>query len=129
MKFVDTNVLIRFIINNPPVQAMKVQAMVQAASIGELAITDAVLAETCQVLEFHKMYQLKREFINPALAGLLRLNVFTVSSLAQQSIQYYTQNSKLDFVDCLLLAQAKLYADEVVSFDKSLLKALATLKG
>lgn len=129
MKLIDTNILIRFVTNDPPEQARTVQTLVQQAGRGELAVTDAVLAEMCQVLEFNAAYRLNRQVIAQALRGLLQANAFSFSPLAEQAIKYYALHAKLDCVDCLLLAQAKLSGNEVVSFDRRLLKVLATLTG
>lgn len=82
----------------------------------------------CQVLGYNAIYALDRTTVSRAVTALLQLSVFAVSALAKYAAEYCAQNPKLDFVGCLLLAQAKRYQDEIISFDKDLLKPLATSK-
>jgi predicted nucleic acid-binding protein len=125
VKFVDTNVLLRFVTNDVPDLASQAQAMVNAAASAELVITDAVLAEVCQVLEFNQEYRLDRQLVGKALTALLALPAFEVSRLAREAATYYIKYPKLDFVDCLLAAQAGLHSSEIITFDKRLQKTIA----
>jgi predicted nucleic-acid-binding protein len=129
VKFVDTNILIRFVTDDVPDLAEQARALVKNARKNELVVTDAVLAEMCQVLQFNPEFRMERPLIGRALKGLFAISVFDFSELARKAVEIYIAHTKLDFVDCLLAAQAELYGGEIITFDKKLQKVLTTSKG
>lgn len=124
MRYVDTNVLIRLITRDDPALARRAETYISNAPTGDIVVLDAVIDETCTVLEFNQAYRLPRQLIYQALSRLLNRSVFEVSATARQALTVYAKHSKLDFVDCLLYVAAKGHNQSVISFDKDLLKIL-----
>jgi predicted nucleic-acid-binding protein len=118
----DTNVLIRLVTNDLPEQVLNAQAVIDSAVPGEIEITDAVLAETCTILEFNAGYRLPRDLIHRALSRLLSQSAFSISPVAKDALKTYQKHPKLDIVDCLLLVLAEHKQANLLSFDKELLK-------
>ena len=88
----------------------------------DLFISTEVLAEGVYVLE--GVYGLDREQIVSVFSTLLQFeNIFTTDKkVTLEALRLYGEK-KLDFVDCLLCAYAE--KDEVLTFDKKLLKCIA----
>jgi predicted nucleic-acid-binding protein len=121
---VDTNVLIYLITDSLPAHGQHILSIIEQSPAGKLYVRDAVLAEVCTVLEFNQSFTLPRPLIHRALIQLLiNQPAFTVSETAIDALELYHKHAKLDFVDCLLIAEAK-GAHDVLSFDKQLLKIL-----
>jgi len=91
----------------------------------DLFISTEVLAEVTYVLE--GVYVLGREEIVSVLHELLHFdNIFTVNkNIILEALTLYAEKN-LDFVDCLLCAYS--VEDEVLSFDKKLLKCIREKK-
>lgn len=128
MKFVDTNVLIRFLTGDVPDLAEQATHWITTAKPGEIVIGEAVLEELSFVLAFHQNYRMPRQTIAEGLRSLSSLPSISMSTHALQAIAYFGQYPKLDFVDCLLLTQSAGSPENVLTFDKELLKTLATAK-
>jgi predicted nucleic-acid-binding protein len=120
---VDTNVLIYLITDSLPAHGQHILSTIEQSPAGRLCVGDAVLAEACTVLEFNKAFTLPRKLIYQALVLLLDQPAFTVSKTARDALELYHNHAKLDFVDCLLIAEAK-DTHDVLSFDKQLLRIL-----
>jgi predicted nucleic-acid-binding protein len=121
---VDTNVLIYLITDSLPGHGKDILSIIEQSPAGKLCVRDAVLAEVCTVLEFNQAFTLPRPLIHRALIQLLiNQPAFTVTETAVDALELYRKHAKLDFVDCLLIAEAK-GAHEILSFDKYLLKIL-----
>lgn len=78
MKGVDTNVLLRFLLNDDPAQSAQARALVEAetASGGELFINRAVLCETVWVLR--RAYRMDKATIAAMLDALLSSEGFRI---------------------------------------------------
>ena len=119
--FVDTNVLIRFLTNDPPQQATRAQRFLAGAD--ELVLTDVVLAEVVYVLE--SFYGVGRRELAAAVRALLALrSIVTVTHTATlyRTVQLY-ETLRLDFADAYLAAIAESSDTPVVaSFDREISK-------
>ena len=114
---VDTNVLIRHLVNDPPEQAERVRAFL--ATDVELVLPDVIAAEVAYVLA---TYRRTREQIAAAMRSLLTFDRFIVPNLATllRTVDIYEQ-LRLDFADAYLLASAEGTEDKtVVSFDRGI---------
>jgi predicted nucleic-acid-binding protein len=115
---VDTNVLVRLIVNDDAGQTARARAAMLSDNV---AITSGVLIETVWVLD--RTYGLEREAIARSLQALLALpNVVTPwpSAVAALLAAY---KGGFDFADAAHMLDAKvLGCRAVISFDKQMIK-------
>lgn len=121
MKYVDTNILLRFIIDDNKELADIAENILKS---DECHLLPEVIPEIIYVLR--SVYKYRREDIAQAIQRLLPLVVVKEQLLTNLALTYFAQFN-LDYVDCILLARNKLYGGEVVTFDKELEKKLATV--
>ena len=116
--FVDTNILVRHLVGDPPDMAARATAYLGSES--ELLVTDLVIAETVYVLE--SFYEVSRQRIATSMRSLLTLNSVVVvdAALLLRSIEIY-EHDRLDFAEAYLVASAESSGvDAVASFDRSI---------
>jgi predicted nucleic-acid-binding protein len=121
---VDTNVLVRFLVEDDLNQSRQAARLIEkAVASGEpLFISDIVMCETVWVLA--SAYGLPRAEIAHALGGLLRAKslVFASTDRLASSLDAY-RRGKGDFADYLIREHAQAHgADRVATFDRALLK-------
>ncbi|MBQ7365797.1 MAG: PIN domain-containing protein [Spirochaetaceae bacterium] len=121
MKYVDTNILLRFIIDDNKELADIAENILKS---DECHLLPEVIPEIICVLR--SVYKYRREDIAQAIQRLLPLVVVKEQLLTRLALTYFAQFN-LDYVDCILLARNKLYGREVATFDKELEKKLATV--
>ena len=120
----DTNVIVRHLVEDDEAQTRRATRLIEAAIARDegLFISDIVMCETVWVLS--SAYRFSRSEIADALATLLRARsvVFTSTDHLARSLEAF-RNGKGDFADYLIreLAQAA-GTDTVATFDRSLLK-------
>ena len=120
MKLIDANVILCYLLREPPEQAEQARAVIAAGAF----TTMEVMAEVVYVLQ--KVYGVKREEISAAvmrIAGEVAIADYDALSCAMELFQ--TRN--LDFVDCVLAARSLVKGDEVFSFDKKLMTVIREL--
>ena len=121
MLAVDTNVLVRILIDDPDAPKQCTAARQLAADSGTIYIPQIVQVETIWVLE--SAYRFSREAVSTvlnAVAGneayvVQRRNVFT------EALRQFGA-SAADFSDCLILAEAGAEKTQLATFDKKLSK-------
>jgi predicted nucleic-acid-binding protein len=117
----DTNALVRLLVEDDAQQAKIIQQVVSFAeqkSITVLVLPE-VLLETVWVLE--SVYGVERDEIVKFLDVLLATSTFSLpdASMVRSAVRRYQQG--LDFADALITSQAKKEkAQALFSFDKSL---------
>jgi predicted nucleic-acid-binding protein len=126
--FLDTNLFIRYLTNDEPLVAQRVEKLLAQASQGkkQLVTAELVIAEIVWVLE--SVYKLKNAEITPLIRAILATPGLEVinADLVGRAIDYYAQQS-LDFVDAYIVAiMEKRGIDGLYSFDK---KHLSNIKG
>lgn len=121
MKYVDTNILLRFIIDDNKELADIAENILKS---DECHLLPEVIPEIIYVLR--SVYKYRREDIAQAIQRLLPLVVVKEQLLTNLALTYFAQFN-LDYVDCILLARNKLYGREVATFDKELEQKLATV--
>lgn len=120
MKLIDANVILRYLLREPPEQAEQARAVIAAGAFTGME----VIAEVVYVLQ--KVYGVKREEISDAvmrIAGEVAIAEHDALSYAMELFR--TRN--LDFVDCVLAARSLVNGDEVFSFDKKLMATIQEL--
>ena len=117
MVLVDANVILRYLMNDVPDQAQVAREAIESGA----ATSIEVIAEVVYVLQ--GVYGVPRETVAQTLYDLCsrmtcdRLDVLLVA------LDAYRETG-LDFVDCVLLATARLGKAEVLTFDKKLARAM-----
>ena len=116
---VDTNVLLRFLLGDDPVQSPKATALMRRVEQGKehVLIEDGVLAETVWVLE--KGLKVPRAEVVRQLVQLIDLGGVHSSGgkrVLFEALSNYGRTS-CDIVDCLLAARARSRRTKVYSFD------------
>jgi predicted nucleic-acid-binding protein len=121
MLAVDTNVAIRYLTADDPVQFAHAVAIVEGA---ETFVSLTVVLEAEWVLR--SAYRYTPTQIVHALRGFAGLPLVTVESADLMSIALGWVEDGMDFADALHLAQAQ-FCEAFVSFDQDLVQRAATL--
>jgi len=126
--FVDTNLFIRYLTNDEPALADRVEKLLDDAAAGsvQLVTTELVIAETVWVLE--SSYKLKNREVAPLIRGILAtpgLEVVNTDLISRALMLYELQN--IDFVDAsITVFMEKQGISDIYSYDK---KHLARVTG
>jgi predicted nucleic-acid-binding protein len=126
--FIDTNLLIRYLTNDDPAKADRVDKLLQQAPSGKVRLVTAemVLAEAVWVLESN--YNLKPGDIAPMISAILATPGLEVTNaaLVARALKHY-RDDQIDFVDGYIAAlMEKLGIQRIYSFDK---KHMSRIKG
>ena len=118
--FVDTNVFIRYLTNDDPEKADRVEALLSRAARGEIKLitTEVVLAEVVWVLE--SSYEMKNHEIAPMIKAILDTPGIEVinGGIVGRALDYY-QSHHIDFIDGYIAAvMEKRRITDIYSFDK-----------
>ena len=123
MKALDTNVLVRYLAQDDPVQSPIATKWIEALTQEEPGfITQVSIIELVWVLT--GCYDLGRSKLTNVLQTLLRTKEFVVdhAEMVWKAVRIY-ETSKADFADCLIVEVAKhAKCDCTVSFDKAAVK-------
>ncbi len=124
MVFIDTNIILRWLLGDHKELSSKAEQLVQTAKPATLLITDIVVAEIVYVL---RSTGRDRQQTSEALLLLERTTAFKYENkdLVGEVITLLT-NTKLDFADCYLLARAKREKRGLMTFDAAMNKAYKT---
>jgi predicted nucleic-acid-binding protein len=116
MTGIDTNLLVRILTDDDPIQARRAVNVLQG---GDIYITKTVLLETEWVLRY--AYEIEKENIKKGFVKLLGLPNVSVEDWdsVTQAISWY-ENS-FDFADALHLASSK-KCEKFATFDSALIK-------
>jgi predicted nucleic-acid-binding protein len=120
---VDTNIVVRFLTRDDPVQAPRAKALMDGSSVFVLR---TVILETEWVLR--TVYRLDRTTIATGIAKLLGLPgvVIEDSAAVRQALGWYAQ--RLDFANALHLASSG-QTDAFATFDRALRRKARSLAG
>ena len=118
--FIDTNLFIRYLTNDDPQKADRVDRLLEQAVNGKIGLMTAeiVLAEVVWVLESY--YKLEKARIAEMLKAILSTSGLKVLNgrIVEKALQYYSLQN-IDFVDAYIVAlMQKHKIDGIYSFDK-----------
>ena len=122
----DTNVVVRYLVQDHPAQALAAKQVIEALSPSEPGwITLVVLAELVWTLK--KTYQQPKDRVIAVLEGLLASKDILLEQAENVQLALLLfRNSRTGFADCLLSICAKAAGcRKVVTFDKSAARDLA----
>jgi predicted nucleic acid-binding protein len=127
--FVDTNLFIRYLTNDDPDKANKVEDLLNQAAAGKIRLVTAeiVLAEIVWVLESY--YGLKKDQISSMVKAILATPGLDVinGKLLEKAVDYYLYRN-IDFIDAYIVAlMEKLKISDIYSFDKKHLARINTI--
>lgn len=127
--FVDTNLFIRYLTNDDPKLADRVEQLLDDAAVGsvQLVTTELVMAESVWVLE--SSCRLDHAQIAPLIRGILAtpgMEVINGDLVGKALVMYELQN--IDFVDAYIAAlMEKQGIKDIYSFDRKHLSRVKTI--
>jgi len=118
VKFLDTNVVIRFLTEDDPHLAKRAEKLFLEAEKGELVIPDFILTEIVWVLL--SFYQLSKEEVIEKLEAMLAFDKFDLDRrILRQAVDFWRRKN-ISFVDAYLLSLSASRKGKLVSFDRRL---------
>jgi len=130
VSFLDANIFIRYLTNDDPVKADRVEKLLDLAARGkeQLMTTEMVIAEVVWVLE--SFYKLANTAIGPMIKAILAtpgLEVINGPLVARAIEQYMEQN--IDFIDGYIVAvMGRHNVSDIFSYDKKHLTRIAAIQ-
>lgn len=120
MKIVDANFILRYLLNDIEDQAKEAFSILNSSSI---SLLNEVIAEIVYVLE--KVYKVDRNRICNELKDLIESDNIKVDNIdvISYALDIFSK-LRLDFIDSLLCAYAKITNAKIYTFDKKLLNAI-----
>lgn len=126
---IDANFVLRHILNDDPVQAAAVKSVFDALRAGERSalLLESVLAECVYILL--EYYEVPKAEVVEKLDGVLRYPgvVNRDKHDLREALRLFGQHS-IDFVDCILVAKARIGELELISFDEKLKKLNGSIR-
>ncbi len=115
----DTNTLLRLLLNDIPEQHKAIKKLVSQAR-GQFNVADTAIIELAFVLERH--YDFSRQQVKEAITGLTQLKEISCNHiLCDHALLLYIAHPALSFEDCCLSSYAALnQAEPLWTFDKKL---------
>ena len=117
MQLIDTNVILRFILNDNAEMAKRATDVIVSGAYTK----PEVVAEVVYVLK--SVYSIPKDKIRSIIHGLSDIIWIENSDCVIHAIDLFA-NTSLDFVDCLLVSYHLLNGETVFTFDKKLNKHL-----
>lgn len=114
MVYADTNICLRFILNDNEEMADFAETLLTTE---EVYLLHEVIAEIVYVL--NRVYNVARAKICLKISALLEYAKTADQETMRQALRIYAETS-LDFVDCILLAYNKTSGAKIATFDKKL---------
>jgi predicted nucleic-acid-binding protein len=120
MNIVDANFILRYLLNDIEDQAKEAFSILNCCSI---TLMNEVIAEIVYVLE--KVYKVDRIKICNELKDLIESSNIKVDNIdiMNYALDVFSK-SRLDFIDSLLCAYAKIINATIYTFDKKLLNVI-----
>jgi len=118
MPSLDTNCLLRWLLDDVPEQTAVITAVINSEK--NLTVADAALIEMVFVLE--KIKKIRRETIEKAVLAIFEKdNILCNRGLFIEVLSVYTSHPKLSFVDCYLEVLARsTETAPLLTFDKKM---------
>lgn len=117
----DTNAILRLILNDIPTQSAAVTAMLNASQ-GSYVVADLAVVEVEYALRTY--YDFSRQQVNDTLGSLLRHPLIRINiTLMKKVFDVYIASPALSFTDCCLATRAEVDgAKPLWTFDQKLVK-------
>lgn len=118
MQMLDTNMVLRYLLNDNEEMAEEAERIIKKASA---LLTTEVIAEVVYVLK--GVYSIERGQIASCLLEFLSEVNIPEEQVVRLGLETYAEQN-LDFVDCILYAYNRVKGYEVKTFDKKLQRLL-----
>ncbi len=118
MKLLDTNMILRYLLNDNEEMANEAESLILEDSV---YVTIEVMAEVVYVLK--GVYSIEREKIKASLLEFLSEVQSNDMEVLKCGLEAYVEEN-LDFVDCILYAYNRVKGYEIKTFDKKLRRLL-----
>ena len=118
MVMLDTNMILRYLLNDNEEMALKAENVIKKERV---YVTIEIIAEVVYVLK--GVYSVEREEIKESLLAFLKEVAAVEEDVLKLGIETYAKNN-LDFPDCILYAYHRMKGYEIKTFDKKLIKLL-----
>ena len=130
VSFLDANIFIRYLTNDDPIKADRVEKILDLAARGKerLVTTEMVVAEVVWVLE--SFYKLGNTTIGPMVKAILATPGLEVinGTLVEKAVEQYMEQS-IDFIDGYIVAvMDRHHVSEIFSYDKKHLTRIAAIQ-
>lgn len=127
--FLDANIFIRYLTNDDPVKADRVEKLLDLAAKGKerLMTTEVVIAEVIWVLE--SFYKLASSVIGPMIKAILATPGLEVinGTLVEKAVELYVERN-IDFIDSYIVAVMERHnVSEIFSYDKKHVSRIAAI--
>lgn len=121
-EFLDTNIIIRYLVQDNPDHSQRAYALLQEVEQGNLIVTtsEAVITEAVYVLSSKVLYNLPRSQIQTYLAPVITLRGLRLphKKTYLRALDLYA-STNLDFVDALNVAHMeRTHLTTILSFDQ-----------
>jgi predicted nucleic acid-binding protein len=128
--FLDANIFIRYLTNDDPAKADRVEKLLDQAAGGgkQLLTTEMVIAEVVWVLE--SFYKLDNRAIGPMVKAILATPGLEVinGTLVEKAVEHY-MGKNIDFIDGYIAAvMERRKVSEIFSYDKKHLDRIKTIQ-
>ena len=120
MILIDTNVILRYLLNDIPEQADKANEIIESGAFTQLEI----IAEVVYVLT--KLYSVPRDRISDIISPLFDEVQIENKEVVISALKEFS-TTKFDFVDCLLISRKLILQQEIFTFDKKLANRLKSV--
>ena len=116
---VDTNVLVRLLVDDPGAPRQCAAARKVAAKAGSIYVPQVVQIETVWVLE--RTYDVSKPAIVRTLSQIVENTAFVLQrpEVFREALQEY-RDGRADFSDCVILAESRAEAVKLATFDRKL---------
>lgn len=117
-EFLDANVIIRYLTDDPPLQAERAAALIEGPR--ELTVSPLILAEVGYVLT--QVYRRERAVVVPAMIEFVQRENIAVYQMTVEivveALEWCRPNRAVSFADALLWAEARTAVGAVHTFDE-----------
>lgn len=122
---IDTNCLLRYLLNDIPKQADIIERYLLQAKNGEITITIPLLIIGELIYALTKFYKYQKKETIERLNHILMLEYIEVEKkeILIKALQLYSSHN-ISFVDSLFYVEAKIEGKELLTFDKRLKEAI-----
>ena len=118
-RIADTNILVRYLTWDDEKAAVKAMEIIKEG----VEVLPETISEVLYVLTSKTLYAIPRNVVAGTIEKLLDEISINRKESIRQALRIY-EETKLDYVDCLLIAEGLSSGTEVISFDRKLINEL-----
>ncbi len=118
-RIADTNILVRYLTWDDEKAAVKAMEIIKEG----VEVLPETISEVLYVLTSKTLYAIPRNVVAETIEKLLDEISIDRKESIRQALRIY-EETKLDYIDCLLIAEGLSSGTEVISFDRKLINEL-----